>query len=98
MIINRENDYFLISPILQKFRIRHFGQYFYHHSTINEENAVVEMKDKRQLKTPPKKKMKAKSSLPKKKPLRRKAPKKRVRKKKKAVKRKTSQKKEVKFQ
>ena len=63
----------------------------------NEENAVVEKKDKRRLKTPPKKKMKPKPSLPKKKPqkkaLRRKAPKKRVSKKKKAVKRKTSKKK-----
>ena len=27
-IINRENQYFLISPILQKFRIRRFEQYF----------------------------------------------------------------------
>ena len=36
MIINRENDYFLISPILQKFRIRRFGGYFL--STVNKED------------------------------------------------------------
>ena len=86
-------------PYFRNLELDVLDNIFYHHPTIKEydqKHAAVEKKDKRRLKTPPKKKMKAKLSLPQKKtqkkPLRRKAPKQRVSTKKKAVKRKQSKK------
>ena len=61
----------LFPPYFRNLELDVLDNIFYHHSTIKEydqKHAAVEKKDKRRLKTPPKKKMKAKPSLQKKKP------------------------------
>ena len=83
----------LFPPYFRNLELDVLNNIFYHHSTIKEydQKQSKSKKDKRRLKTPPKKKMKSKLklSLPKKKPqkkaLRRKAPKKRISKKKKQL-------------